>query len=88
VGSARGGVLLEKTPAAARIPKKGQSASLEVRERFDEPVPGVALAELGAKVPDFRRAYEPDGLSVEEFDDFGATRRTLRGFIASYHPDR
>jgi transaldolase len=36
------------------------------------------------KVPDFRRAYEPDGLTVDEFDSFGATVRTLRGFIASY----
>ena len=35
-----------------------------------------------AKLPDFRRAYEPDGLTVDEFDTFGATRRTLRGFIA------
>ena len=38
-----------------------------------------------AKLPDFRRAYEPDGLSVEEFDAYGATVRTLRSFISSYH---
>ena len=38
-----------------------------------------------AKLPDFRRAYEPDGLSVEEFDGYGATVRTLRSFISSYH---
>jgi hypothetical protein len=24
-------------------------------------------------------------MGVDEFEDFGATRRTLRGFIASYH---
>jgi transaldolase len=35
-------------------------------------------------VPDFARAHEPDGMTVAEFDDYGATRRTLRGFIASY----
>jgi transaldolase len=36
-------------------------------------------------VPDFRRAYEPDGLAVAEFDTYGATVRTLRGFIGSAH---
>ena len=30
------------------------------------------------------RAYEPDGLTPAEFDSYGATARTLRGFIASY----
>ena len=70
------------------IPYKWQllfnASDIDVRPRFDDPVPEDALAELTAKVPDFRRAYEPDGLAVDEFDDFGATRRTLRGFIASY----
>jgi transaldolase len=37
-----------------------------------------------AGVPDFRAAYEPDGLTVEQFDGYAATVRTLRGFIASY----
>jgi transaldolase len=58
-------------------------ADVEVRPRFDDPVPEHVLAEL-AKLPDFRRAYEPDGLSIDEFDSYGATVRTLRGFIASY----
>jgi transaldolase len=38
-----------------------------------------------AKIPDFRKAYEPDGMRVEDFDTYGATVRTLRGFISSYH---
>ena len=70
------------------IPYKWQrlfnASDIEVRPRFDDAVPEAALTELAAKVPDFRRAYEPDGLTVDEFDEFGATRRTLRGFIASY----
>ena len=32
----------------------------------------------------FRCAYDVDGLSVDEFDNFGPTVRTLRGFVASY----
>jgi transaldolase len=55
-----------------------------VKPRFEDPVPARALEELTAKVPDFVRAYEPDGMTVAEFDDYGPTRRTLRGFIASY----
>ena len=37
------------------------------------------------RIPDFSRAYDPDGLTPDEFDDFGPTVRTLRGFIGSYH---
>jgi transaldolase len=70
------------------IPYKWQrlfnASDVEVKPRFDDPVPAQALEELTAKVPDFVRAYEPDGMTVAEFDDYGATRRTLRGFIASY----
>jgi transaldolase len=70
------------------IPYKWQqlfnASDIEVKPRFDDPVPEQALDELAAKVPDFARAYEPDGMAVDEFDDYGATRRTLRGFIASY----
>ena len=60
------------------------ASDIEVVPRFDDPVPADVLEELIGKVPDFVRAYEPDGLAVDEFDAFGATRRTLRGFIASY----
>jgi transaldolase len=70
------------------IPYKWQrlfnASEIEVKPRFDDPVPARALEELTATVPDFVRAYEPDGMTVAEFDDYGATRRTLRGFIASY----
>jgi transaldolase len=70
------------------IPYKWQrlfnASAIEVKPRFEDPVPARALDELTAKVPDFVRAYEPDGMTVAEFDDYGPTRRTLRGFIASY----
>ena len=70
------------------IPSKWQklfnASSIEVRPRFDDPVPAEAIEELERLVPDFRRAYEPDGLAVDDFDGFGATVRTLRQFIASY----
>jgi transaldolase len=38
---------------------------------------------LYEKLPDFRRAYDVDGMSVPEFIEFGATRKTLRQFLAA-----
>lgn len=61
------------------------ASDIEVVERIDDPVPAEIVDALLAHFPDFRRAYDPDGLSVDEFDSYGATVRTLRGFIASYH---
>jgi transaldolase len=58
------------------------ASTIEVRPRIDDPVDPAILAEL-AQLPDFQRAYEPDGLAVEEFDTFGTTVRTLRQFIAA-----
>jgi transaldolase len=53
--------------------------------RMQEPVDPAIVAELSQKIPDFRRAYEPDGMAAAEFDTYGATARTLRGFIKAYH---
>ena len=33
----------------------------------------------------FKKAYDEDGLKIDDFDLYGATARTLRGFITSYH---
>jgi transaldolase len=52
--------------------------------RIDVPVDAAYVDDLVARVPDFVRAYEPDGLSPSEFDAFGATARTLRSFITGY----
>ncbi len=64
--------------------RRFNASAVEVRPRFDDPVPGAYLEELVARVPDFVHAYEPDGLAVDQFDAYGATVRTLRGFIGSY----
>jgi transaldolase len=48
--------------------------------RIDEPVPAVIQAKLD-RVPEFLRAYEPDGLSEKEMVSYGVTQRTLSGFI-------
>jgi transaldolase len=60
-------------------------SDIEVKERFHNPVDREIVDELYRKFPDFCKAYDADGLTVAEFDTFGATVRTLRAFIASYH---
>ena len=60
-------------------------SDVEVRDRMQDPVDPQIIDTLYKHIPDFRRAYEPDGLTVDEFDTYGATVRTLRSFIASYH---
>lgn len=53
--------------------------------RMHRAVDAAIVEELLERVPDFRRAYEPDGMQPEEFESFGASARTLRSFIKSYH---
>jgi len=52
------------------------------RERIADPVDPHYIAEL-ERILDFVRAYEPDGMTVEEFEKFGPTRKTLRQFLAA-----
>jgi transaldolase len=77
-----GGDLILTLPSAWQ--KRFNASSVEVRSRIDDPVDPAHLAEL-RRLPDFVHAYEPDGLSLDEFDAWGPTRKTLRTFIGSYH---
>ena len=61
------------------------ASGIEPESRIDVPVHPSIVADLAERIPDFARAYEPDGLSPAEFDGYGATVRTLRGFVKSYH---
>jgi transaldolase len=49
-------------------------------ERIDKPVPADAIERL-RRMPEFVRAYEPDGMEPSEFVAFGATQRTLSQFV-------
>ncbi|HEY3333885.1 MAG TPA: transaldolase family protein [Candidatus Limnocylindrales bacterium] len=60
-------------------------SGIEPVARIDVPVATALVDDLLARVPDFRRAYEPDGLTPAEFEAFGPTARTLRSFIEGYH---
>jgi transaldolase len=48
-------------------------------ERIDRPVPADAIGRL-RQLPEFVRAYEPDGMSPREFIHYGVTQRTLCQF--------
>lgn len=65
--------------------RRFNASDVEVRNYMDDPVDPDIVRDLYDHIPDFRKAYDEDGMSVPEFDTYGATVRTLRGFIASYH---
>ena len=49
-------------------------------ERIAEPVEQGILDRL-CTMPEFRKAYEPDGMSIDEFITFGSCNRTLDQFV-------
>lgn len=64
---------------------KYNESGIQPAPRMQEPVKEEILEALYTKIPDFRRAYDENGMSVEEFDSYGATVRTLRSFIQGWH---
>jgi transaldolase len=61
------------------------SSDIAVRSRIDTPVDPQIVAELERKLSEFCRAFDEKGMKIEEFDSYGATRRTLRQFIVACH---
>jgi len=78
-----GGDVIISPPYAWQV--RFNASDIGVRPRIDDPVDPVIVRELQKKFADFRRAYDPNGLSVPEFDSFPSTRRTLRQFITACH---
>jgi transaldolase len=63
--------------------KRFNASDIEVRPRIADPVDPKMVEQLGARFPDFRRAYTEDGLTIDDFDSYPPTVRTLRQFIAA-----
>jgi transaldolase len=78
-----GGELIVSLPYEWQL--KANDSNIEVSERMSSPVDPKIVETMYEKIPDFRRSYEEDGMTVDQFDDYGATIRTLRGFISSAH---
>jgi transaldolase len=78
-----GGDVVLTMPHAWQV--RFNASGIAPTSRIDVPVDPWIVAELQERIPAFGRAYEPDGLTVDEFAGYGATVRTLRGFVAAYH---
>ena len=63
--------------------KRIQASSLTAEDRMHLPVDPKIVETLYTQLPEFRQAYDVDGLTPEEFLEFGATRKTLRQFLGA-----
>ncbi len=78
-----GGDLILTIPSAWQ--KRFNASDVRVEDRINNPVRQDIIDDLHTHIPDFHKAYAPDGMTPPEFDSYGATVRTLRVFISSYH---
>ena len=86
VAALRGAYHMEELAGAELImsihPKwqtKFLESDLPREMRINNPIPTDVIQRLET-IPEFVRAYEPDGMSPEEFITFGVTQRTLTQF--------
>jgi transaldolase len=63
--------------------KRLNASDITVESRIDNPVHPRVVDSLLTHFADFRRAYSEDGMSVDDFNGFGPTRRTMRQFVAA-----
>lgn len=55
-----------------------------VVSRLFNPVPHRVIDELIEKIPDFRQAWEEDGLTIDEYGEFGGVEHFRHMFISSW----
>ncbi len=69
------------------IPYKWQvyynSSNMEIKDSMSSALPSYVLEQL-LEFKEFRKAYQEDGLTIDEFDCYGATLRTLQQFSEGY----
>ena len=63
--------------------KRINASRIEPTHRLDDPVDPRIVEDLYDNFAEFRKAYDEDGMAVEDFTDYGATRRTLRQFLGA-----
>ncbi|MEK9735908.1 MAG: transaldolase family protein [Candidatus Nanopelagicales bacterium] len=61
--------------------KRLNASGIEPTHRLEDPVDPRIVEDLYDNFAEFRKAYDVDGMTVEQFTDYGATRRTLRQFL-------
>ena len=75
-----GGDVVISPPFAGQ--KRIQASTLTGEDRMHLPVRPEILEAL-CTLDEFRKAYDVDGLTPEQFIEFGATRKTLRQFLGA-----
>ena len=65
--------------------KRFNASDVKVMPRIDAPVDPQIIDGLCEKFADFRSSYDENGMTVDEFDDYGPNVKTLRQFIEGYH---
>jgi len=64
--------------------KRFNASNITVENRIDTPVDPKIIAQLSTHIPDFNKAFQPGGMTAEEFETYGATCRTLLQFLGGY----
>jgi len=64
--------------------KQFDASAREVRPTITDPLDERTLAELASKFPEFRAAYEENGLRPADFVRYGASVHTLNQFLGGY----
>ncbi|MCL2000645.1 MAG: transaldolase family protein [Planctomycetes bacterium] len=59
-------------------------SGIDPTPRMDIPVDQKIVEALLKYFPEFRKAYEPDGLKPEEFADYGSFKQTITQFLGGY----
>jgi len=77
-----GGNLIHTIPHAWQL--RFNDSDVEVKNTAELALDPKIIEVLRESFPDFVKAYEPEGMKAEEFASYGATTRTLRGFISGY----
>jgi len=76
-----GGDLVISPPHSWQV--RFNNSDIDIHPRIESPVSETIVNNLLRKFPDFAAAYYENGLTIDQFDLFGPTRRTLRQFIGA-----
>jgi len=64
--------------------KRFNGSDISVKNRINNPVDPKIIDQLSRHLPDFNKAYQPDGMTPDEFETYGATSRTMLQFLGGY----
>lgn len=67
----------------AEIIKADANGTIQRRIAIDDPIDMDAVERVSRALPEFKLAFDPEGLKPDEFDTYGATVMTLGGFDKS-----